>query len=763
MIRHIKLLRNTGTFHSDSATTTTELKPLVLIYAENGLGKTTLAAILQSLSTGNAVPILERRRLGSSEPPHIVLECEGPLADVVFKDGAWNHTLPQMRVFDDFFVDRNVHSGLNVEAGHRQNLHDLILGERGVDLNERLQVLAASNEEHNRALRLKAAGIPEESRHGFSVEDFCALPNLNDVDAQIAAKEASLNAARNQDAVLSAPMFDPIKLPAFDIEAIHRVLQLDITGLSAEAENHVQAHVRKLGDEGEAWVANGMGLAQLTEGKCPFCGQALSTSNLIDHYRMYFSQGYARLKQDVAEMIEQLCSIHSEGKHAEFERAVRIVGERQRQWDKFLDLPSIEINTSPILHDWNNAFNSILSILQMKQNAPLERHVINEDVQNLVAAYGLHRSSMEEVNKSIIFANAKIREVQQQVQEANVDHIVTELARLKAIRARHSDHLALLCTEYLEEKEAKAQTERARDDARSALSNYRAKVFPALQEAVNTYLPRFNAGFRIAKLAPTNIGSGSSSTYSVVINERPVAIGRKPKSVDAPTFRNTLSAGDRNTLALALFFSTLDQDPRLADTIVVIDDPITSLDEYRSLTTAQEIRKLAQRTSQVIVLSHSKAFLCRIWDHSNRANVVALEIKRAEEGSSITEWNVSEEALTEHDRRHKALQEFYARWLGEEREIARHIREHLEGYLRVTCPAEFPPGKSIGPLFIKECWQRLNEGSPILPKDKLQELGSILEYASGFYHDTNPAWQTEAINAQELHGFVGRTLAFVKP
>jgi len=39
----------------------------------------------------------------------------------------------------------------------------------------------------------------------------------------------------------------------------------------------------------------------------------------------------------------------------------------------------------------------------------------------------------------------------------------------------------------------------------------------------------------------------------------------------------------------------------------LIDDPISNLDEHRALTTVQEIRRLAERAAQVIVLSHNKA------------------------------------------------------------------------------------------------------------------------------------------------------------
>jgi wobble nucleotide-excising tRNase len=40
---------------------------------------------------------------------------------------------------------------------------------------------------------------------------------------------------------------------------------------------------------------------------------------------------------------------------------------------------------------------------------------------------------------------------------------------------------------------------------------------------------------------------------------------------------------------------------------------MTSLDEHRALTTIQEMRRLACEVAQVIVLSHSKSFLCALW------------------------------------------------------------------------------------------------------------------------------------------------------
>src|SRR3546814_14723633 len=72
-----------------------------------------------------------------------------------------------------------------------------------------------------------------------------------------------------------------------------------------------------------------------------------------------------------------------------------------------------------------------------------------------------------------------------------------------------------------------------------------------------------------------------------------------------------MSAGDKNTFALAFFLSQLKRDPHIANKIVVFDDPFTSLDDFRRAMTAKEIVRAGEtaKAAQVIVLSHDKFFL----------------------------------------------------------------------------------------------------------------------------------------------------------
>ena len=329
MISSLQLLRNIGLFDSVNAGANLPLARLTVMYAENGRGKTTLAAILRSLATGDPIPIAERRRLAAQHPPHVVLECDGGPPPAMFQNNAWNRTLPNLTVFDDVFVDQNVYSGLAVEAGHRQNLHELILGAQAVALNQQLQQLIHRIEEHNAALRERAAAIPAAERDGLSADDFCALPARPEIEAAIEGTERSLAAARERDPVRTTALFDALGVPAFHTAAIDRILGEDLPALDAAAAAQVQEHLAGLGPGGETWVGDGMrripqpapGTARVN---CPFCAQDLAGSPVINHYRAYFSTSYAELKRRVSAALADINRTHGNDLPAAFERAVRV-------------------------------------------------------------------------------------------------------------------------------------------------------------------------------------------------------------------------------------------------------------------------------------------------------------------------------------------------------------------------------------------------------------------------------------------------------
>jgi SAM-dependent methyltransferase len=679
----------------------------------------------------------------------------------MFQNGTWNRTVPNIAVFDDVFIDDNVCSGLAVEPEHRQNLHELILGAQGVALNRQLQELVDRIEHHNAELRRRDAAIPAAGRGDLSIAEFCALPLRADIDRAIEQAERRLAAAQQQDRIANAPAFEEFEMPSFDVVAIGDLLARALPALDADAAARVRAHLAGLGADGEAWVADGM--RRLTRedppaAACPFCAQDLAASPVLAHYRAYFSDAYRELKRSVSETADAVALSHSGDVLIAFERWGRGVAESARFWAAFCDVPDVALETETIGRDWQAARQVVADALTTKQAAPLEAFALPNEQLVVLDRYEAHRRGVAAINARLHQANAAIRTVKDQGGRANAIALQADLARLRATRARHAVTVAPLCDAWVQEQVAKGVTERLRDQTRQQLNQHRAAIFPRCEVAINTFLERLNAGFRLTAVAPSNRG-GPTCTYSIVVENVPVPVAGGAAGPGQPSFRNTLSAGDRNTLALAFFFASLDQDPALALKTVVIDDPISSLDEHRAVRTLQELRRLAERTGQVILLSHNKPFLCQVWENAEASARCALELRRDRQGISIGEWDVHRDCITEHDRRHAMLREYVATGAGDAPQVASAIRPVLESFIRVAYPEHFPPGSLLGP-FVNVCGARLGTPHQILGVVDLTELRDLVEYANRFHHGANGAARIEAINDGELTQFVRRALDF---
>lgn len=758
-IEQISLLRNVGQFDNVSSGAQVPLTPLSVIYAENGRGKTTLSAILKSLASGDPSLIQNRRRLKAQHEPHVIIQLSG--APAIFKDGAWSATQPEIHVFDDAFVAENVCSGIEIETSHRQNLHELILGAKGVALSKALQGHVERIEQHNKDLRAKQDAIPAAARGPFNVDAFCGLNQNKDIDKEIEEAERRLAAAKAAGAIHQRASFQALNLPGFDVDRVRDVLGRSLPDLEADAAARVRDHLRKLGRGGESWVADGMprievASAGLDHRSCPFCAQDLAGSPLIPHYQAYFSDSYSQLKADIRTLGQGIAAEHGGEVMAGFERSVRDASETRDFWKAFTPIPDIHIDTAAVVRAWTAARQNVLEILRAKAASPLEPLILPDQAAEAVAAFEAKRKSVAEASDSFLACNKAIKTVREQAASADISSLEGDLVRMKAVKARFELDVAAKCGDYLKEKADKAKTEASRTKTRESLDKYRETIFPAYEVSINDYLAKFNAGFRLGSVTSVNNRGGSAANYHVVINNENV-----PLTADAgPSFRTTMSAGDRNTLALAFFFSSLEQAGNLADKILVIDDPITSLDEHRSLTTMEVMRELYEQVRQIIVLSHSKPFLCDLWASADKNGRSSARIARGNPGSTIMAWDVSVDAVTEHDRRHKLVREYLqAADHTKEREVAAALRHILESYMRVACPAHCPPERLLG-NFLIECEQKLGGQDEILSEANVRALRQLLAYANRFHHDTNPAWQTVAINDAELVGFSQRTLKF---
>jgi wobble nucleotide-excising tRNase len=762
LITGIQLLRSIGQFEHVPAGAIV-FDRCLLVYAENGRGKTTLTAVLRSLATGDSLPIRERRRLAVANPPHAVLTCSTAPSPAVFENGNWNRTLPNLVIFDDRFVDENVYSGLSVEAGHRQNLHGIVLGAQGVALNRQLQQLVRQIEEHNVNLRTRAAAIPITARGSFSIDDFCSLQAVSDVDAQIRLAEQRLAAAQEQAAIRNAPEFEILEVTTFPVDLIEQTLARNVANLNAASAARVQAHFREIGPGGETWVAEGVGRVMRRNGGtdlCPFCEQDLAASQVVEHYAVYFGEEYGQLKTLVTATLARVDAAQNREFPARFERAVRVAVQRSQFWSRFCEVPEIDLDTQQFMQDWQTLRDGLAAALVLKQNAPLEQVELTQRLRQCVESCGAYERTVAILNERLLEGNRAILVVKERLNSQEAASAASHLATLRAAKSRHSTDVSALCSDYLEAEAAKAMTEQARDRTQAELEVYRAEAFPRYQHAVNRYLERFGAGFRIERVAPADTRGGPTCNYSVLVNNTPIPVAGADVAGE-PTFRSGLSSGDRNTLTLAFFLASLDRDQNLAEKIVVVDDPVSSLDDQRSLTTVQELRRLGGRVAQLIVLSHEKNVLCQVWAGLDQRHRTAIRLDRDGEGSTIALWDVSSDSITEHDRNHALLHAYLRNGPGNEtREVATALRPVIEAFLRIAFPLQFPPRPGAMGAFRDQCVRNVGTEAEILDAEDTEELQDLVEYANRFHHNTNPAYERVNIVDAELRAFVERVLRF---
>ena len=759
MIEKINLLRNIGEFDSVTFPNNITLTQFSLIYAENARGKTTLSAILHSLTTGIAQFINERHRLGSQNPPHIVITHRGQ--QVVFQNGTWSYTIPDIAIYDDAFVAANICSGINLETSHRQNLHELILGAQGVALNTKLQEYVDRNEQHILELRNKDNAIPASARGPFSVDAFCDLKPDPDIDINIKDMEHRLAAANSADSIRKQAEFVPITLPDIDVNSINVILSQTLADLEAEAATRVRSHLDSLGNGGEAWVADGMSrISSASKGYnfkiCPFCSQNLDDSELINLYQAYFSKEYKTLTTSIQQIIFDVRNVHNRDISVKFERSISTAVQNREFWKNFIDLPDILVDTTAISHEWTAARESILGHLKAKELSPLESMALTEDNIVVIAKYRERREEIAMLSANLQTYNERLNIIKEQAATDNLVELESTLKKLKAKKQRFDPTITPLCDAFLEEKANKKQTETLRDQTRASLDQYRQQIFPAYETAINENLAQLNASFRLGSVKPINTRAGSSASYFVVINQTNVDISAE----NGPSFRNTLSSGDRNTLALAFFFASIELDPNLEKKIVILDDPMTSLDEHRTEATIEKLKTLGKYVKQVIVLSHRKSFLCALWEGLGSNDRASMRILRAGIGSKLSEWEVRNDSFTDHDKRYELVNDYIqANNPKTERNVAEALRPILESFIRVAYPLSFHPSNTLGP-FISECKQQQGTKNEILSSHDITELETLLNYANRFHHDTNPAYKTTSINDTELVNFAKRTFSF---
>jgi wobble nucleotide-excising tRNase len=758
MIKKIVAIRNVGRLEKCNAQGDLTFRKLTLIFAENGRGKTTLTDVFRSLSTGNAEYILGRKTLGSAFPPSALVLIDDNKA-VTFKDGAWDGAGPRLSIYDSTFIHENVYAGDHIDHEHKKNLYRVIVGEAGVSLARKVDEYDGRIRDANKEVTAKAAVVRASLPAGLKLETFLALQADPDVTTKIATKQAEIAALDKAEEIKDKTSIASVALAHFPAN-FETLLAKVLENVSKDAETAVKKHLATHAKPGgEEWVAQGLHYANGKD--CPFCGQPTEGVDLIADYQKYFSQSYAAFKKELAAL--QQCIENALGETAllGLQKTLSDNAALVSFWSQFVEVDLPELTFTELQTVVGNLRTVALARLKTKLASPLDPVTADEAFGKALTDFQAAATRVQDYASAVTAANVSITAKKKETEGGNLTRGKSDLGELQAVQKRYGPSVDAACSAYSGAVDAKTALDDKKAAAKTNLDSYSGTVVAQYEKRINKLLQMFGAGFRIGETKTRYVGGNVSSTFHIVINNVPVALGDADTPAAQACFKNTLSAGDRSTLALAFFIAQLESDPKLADTVVVFDDPLTSQDRSRRLQTKQEVCRLAGTARQVIVMSHDPGFLKLIQDSVPSGMARTLQFVRlGEKNSTIGECDIDDIVRGDYFDNYNILHKYLYNNDGPPRLVVRSIRPLLEAYMRVKLPRDFKPnewlGDMIGKIRDSAVGSQLDEAKAILG-----ELEVINEYSKRYHHDEGAGVEADPIDDGELQSFIRRTLDVV--
>ncbi len=757
MLKKIISVRNVGRFVNSGLPGVPACAKYTQIFGANGFGKTTLCSILRSLAANDAGIIGGRARVagGRAATPQIELLFDrGP---VKFENGAWSTPVAEILVFDGHFIAENVHSGDAVDLDQKRNLYRVIVGKEGVGLAVEEERLAGESRSRGSDIKTAERTIQTHVPQGMKIEEFVQLPEDREIDKAIEAQSQQLGAVREAAVLKARAAMTELQLPA-PPSGFSELLSKTLDGVADDAQRRITEHIEhhRLGEDAELWIAEGMD--HISGDDCPFCGQSLSSTSLIEAYRKVFGEEYRGLKSTIAQMRGTIEGALSDRAIAAIETAIEGNRASAEFWNRYCKIPSLEAPAA-VGTSISTLKRAALALLDRKAASPQDVVAVDEIFTSAVEQYEIARAAVAAYNAVVNAANDQIAAKKAAVAAGDVRKEDAALARLNAQKRRHDPRIAPLCAELQQLNRQKTELDRQKAEVRGKLEEHTKKVIKPYEARINEFLDRFNAGFRIAETKPAYAGGVASSTYQIVINNTGIEIGDGETPLDRPSFKNTLSAGDRSTLALAFFLAHLERDPDRSKRIVVFDDPFTSQDSFRRRQTVYEIKKAGDACEQVIVLSHDATFLRQISDKCPAAQTVALQLTDHRHlGIKIAPCDLTEACRGRAASDMDDLLGFAATGAGKDRDIIRKMRIVLETYCRSTYAGSFAADDLLGGMVEKI--RKAGDQHPAWPV--VEELDQINQYSRDHHHGEDPQdGAADLIDSTELTGFVKRTLKLV--
>lgn len=659
---------------------------LTLIFARNGFGKSTLCAVLRSVATNEPNHIAARRRLDAKSECKVQSQWQ-TIGNIGFANGAWSNTPDKVFVFDAEYVHQNLHVGDSVTRDNKRSLLPVVLGDAGVQLAAKIVALDAEQRDLTTKMKasenvIRAACPVVQTAH---VSAFCGKVIPDDIDEKIVAANRDVELAKH--AALIKQKTDPRSFSTSTFDHYQAVAARTISNASEDASTRVQKHIddHKLHPRADNWIK--YGVERIENDSCPFCAQSLAGLDLVAAYQAYFSDAFAALtveRDSAITELEALCS----GADNQIDK---IAADNDADFEFWRGV--CEIKTPPVLDDEqrtniNLGLNSLLGLLKQKVANPLVAVPLGEHTDAIKGSC----DALIAYNNSVAAQTVIITAARGAVATADAAKADENLQKWVALKSKQSEPLLSETASYVKNETRKAEIEIEKKAKQTELTNFASATIGTRQKEINDLLEDFGANFSIADTKANFVGREPNTEYCIALGTRKIKAGDKSDS--EPSFKTLLSAGDKTTLALAFFISQIKADPKLADAVVIFDDPFSSQDLGRQSSTTSHIRAIAGMAAQTLVFSHDPRFLQKIEKDADQSVTTTYQILCDHEGKgAIRTHSLEGELKGVYVRQSEAIRE-YAAVQGllkdyNELSLVLALRPFLEDYIRARYPGRF--------------------------------------------------------------------------
>ncbi|GAA9081887.1 AAA family ATPase [Helicobacter pylori] len=603
-----------------------EFKNYNVIFGNNGCGKTSLTRAFELLISKNK-HIEKYRTISTAESPSIEFECE---------DGSYkiepnsNIGVPSFKVeiYNSDFLHNN--APFNSEFGLKKLddgiiiLEGSVLGEETKEINqlkncrEKVEKRQKKIKDENDTETLSAEQESKIKEYDEEIEkirkevtskikitlDEIKINNICEVskDDFKVQEDALTNLEKDFDELDKAmKKFDDLKemeLPK-DYQTIKDKLEslflFDIDKEVGQVSEEIKEHMSKVGRE---FIEKGIELQkEMPDNACPFCTQEI-TNNIIQAYTSYFNKSIEQFKQDSLEVSGTLKKILEQWN----------IKEILQSFERFEPFMKKDFSTNK--ESLKNALEQIKVLLEKLQKEVDKK----EGVEN--------EKEFQEIDKKLSEIYKKLQQCvgetgnilnQKKEQKKKLDKLKTELKEAKIKKAKHDSY------DWQKSKEGAKRKLSILNRGYERLNCLLEKIDKKLKELYDQKRPdieTINNYLKALNLPKYSL----DKDYRIVLNS---------DALENSEAKIILSDGEKTTLTFAYFLARLKlfyKKEDLKKLVVVIDDPISSLDEQRIYNTTCLVAKINQELAreklsnekeekekaQVFVLTHNHTFMARL-------------------------------------------------------------------------------------------------------------------------------------------------------